>query len=272
MKKILFLLFIVLTGCTHPGGKQAETKPKPHTISWKKFQGNWLIKDYFDKIYSGVYVGSLSTAGYGLTEIRIDSAHRDSAWLFNEDDYAIRVPLKVIGNDSLLVRMNPVDSSCIYFNDKAGTLEVRSCDHIRKFGYYRVPDSLLSGTSPKSAFRKALNCAISRTSFVVYDPRLDQPHGTDASLDCDGNVHGLKNFRTFRIYVNAVLSNCRDVDRIDFSDGRKTYSFGLALVKNGIFLYHLKSMGKNTGKPYYMKGDFYLEMDRPVKKSQGKLT
>src|ERR1039457_2458411 len=224
MKKILLFLFIILTACTHSGGKQAETKLKPHSFSHKKFQGHWLIKDYFDKLNSGLYAGSLGTAGYGYTEILVDSAHHDSLWLFNEDDYTVKVRFKVIGDDSISVKNNTTDSSCISFSEKTGTLNIRSYNHIRKFGYYHAPDSLLSGPFPGSAFRRALNCAIARTSFVVYDPRLDQPHGTNASLDCTGNVHGLKNFKTFRIYVNVALSNCRDVDRIHFSDGKKTYS------------------------------------------------
>lgn len=266
MKKIVFILLILITGCSQSGGKHPERTPKKHTFSFKKFQGNWLIKDYFDKLNSGTYVGSLNTSGYGITEIMIDSAHHDSLWLFNEDDFTEKLPFKVIGDDSILVKMNPHDSSCISLNEKIGTLVVKSFTHARNFGYFHAPDSLLSGIYPKSAFRRVLNCAIARTSFIVYDPRLDQPHGTNASLDCLGNVHGIKNFKAFRIYVNEVLSNCRDVDRIDFSDGHKIYSFGLTLFRNGIFLYHLVPYGKNTGKPYFQKGSFFLELDRPFKK------
>jgi len=266
MKKIVFFLLVFITGCSPSGGKHSETNPKKHLFSFKKFQGNWLIKDYFDKLTSGTYVGSLNTSGYGITEIMIDSAHHDSLWLFNEDDYTEKVPFKVIGYDSIMVKMNPNDSSCISFIEKTGTLDVKSFIHARDFGYFHAPDSLLSGNNPKSAFRRALNCAIARTSFIVYDPKLDQPHGTNASLDCFGNVHGLKNFKTFRICVNEALSNCRDVDRIDFSDRHKTYSFGLTLFRNGIFLYNLVLYGKNTAKPYFQKGTFFLELDRLYKR------
>ena len=268
MKKIIFFLLVSLTGCIHSGGKHAGTMLKPHLFSFKKFQGNWLIKDYFDKLNSNTYVGSLNTAGYGFTEIRIDSAHHDSLWLFNEDDYTIKVPFKIIGDDSILVKMNPKDSSCISFIGKTGILEVRSYTHKRNFGYFHAGDSLLTGTNPKSAFRRTLNCVIAKTSYVVYDPKIHQPHSTNAILDCLGNVKGLRNFKTFRIYVNEVLSNCRDVDRIDFSDGKKTSSFGLVLVRNGIFLYQLVAYAKYTGKPYFQRGNFILELDRPFKKSQ----
>jgi hypothetical protein len=268
MNKIIFFLLVILTGCIHSGGKHTGTTLKPHLFSFKKFQGNWLIKDYFDKLNSGTYVGSLSTAGYGLTEIRIDSAHHDSLWLFNEDDYSIRVPFKVIGDDSILVKMNPNDSSCISFMEKTGILNVKSYTHKRNFGYFHAPDSLLSDTYPKSTFRMVLNCFIARTSYVVYDPKVHPFHSTSASFDCLGNIKGLKNFKTFRIYVNEALSNCRDVDRIDFSDGKKTSSFGLVLVRNGIFLYQLVAYAKYTGKPYFQRGNFLLELDRPFRKSQ----
>jgi len=266
MKKIVFFLLVFITGCSPSGGKHSETNPKKHLFSFKKFQGNWLIKDYFDKLNSGTYVGNLNTSGYGITEIMIDSARHDSIWLFTEDDYTEKVPFKVIGDDSIIVKVNSNDSSCISFIEKTGTLNVKSFTHARNFGYFHAPDSLLSGFYPKSAFRRALNCAITKTSFIVYDPKLDQPHGTSATLDCLGNVQGLKNFKTFRIYVNEALSNCRDVDRIDFSDGHKTYSFGLTLFRNGIFLYHLVLCAKNTGKPYFQKGTFFLELDRTIKK------
>jgi hypothetical protein len=268
MRKIIFFLLIFATGCIQPGGKHPETTVKKHVFSYKKFQGNWLVKDYFDKLNSGTYVGSLNTSGYGITEIMIDSAHRDSIWLFNEDDSTVKVTFKVVGDDSILVKINAKDSACIFFTGRTGTIEVISLNRIRKFEYFHAPDSLLSETFPKSAFRRALNSSIARTSFIVYDPRLDQPHGTNARLDYLGNVYGLKNFKTFRIYVNVKRSNCRDVDRIDFSDGKKTYSYGLALMRNAIFLYHLALLGKNTGKPYYHKGIFYLELDRVNEKKQ----
>ncbi len=266
MKKILLLVLIFITGCTGPGKKPAESSQKLPVLSHKNLQGNWLVKDYFDKLNSGGYAGSISASGYGITEVRIDSALHDSLWLFNEDDYTLKVPYKLLGDDSIRVRISPEDSACISFHPKTGVLDIKSLTHERNYTYFHAADTLLSGEMPPSAFRKALDCAIARTSFIVYDPRLDQPHGVSAMLDCSGNVHGLKNFKTYRIFVNEAKSDCRGIDRIDFSDGKKTYSFGMVLVKNGIFLYHLNQSGKSKGKRYYQKGDFYLELDRVVKK------
>ena len=248
-------------GCSRGGEKQAKAPEREIGFSYAKFHGNWLIRDYFDKINSRTYIGSLNTAGYGVTEIAIDSSHRDSLWLINEDLEFGKVPYRVAGNDSILVKMSPKDSSYIIFDDSSKTLFFRIDERYRNYQYFRANDSLLTGDNPASAFRKSFDGGFAG-SFVAYDPMLDQPHGIKVRFDCHGNVSGLKNFRTFRIYVNGDLANCVDLDRIDFSDGRKIHSYGMKLINNGFFLYKLVLATKAGEKPYYRKGDFFMEFRR----------
>jgi hypothetical protein len=262
MKLFLFTICILLMlGCSHGREKQGKAPERKIWFSYAKFQGNWLIRDYFDKIRSKTFIGSFNASGYGVTEIAIDSGHRDSLWLINEDLESGKMACRIAGNDSLLVKMSPKDSSYLVFNDTTKTLFFRIDQRYRYCQYFHANDSLLAGENPVSAFRKAFNSAFAG-SYVAYDPMLDQPHGINVRFDNNGTVYGLKNYRTYRIYVNGDLANCVDMDRIDFSTGSKIQSFGLTLVNKGFFLYRLVRDTKPGEKPYYSKGEFYMEFRR----------
>lgn len=260
MKKLLILSILVLCGCINqPSGRQNDTG-KNVPLSLQTYHGHWLIKPYFDSLNMDPFRGRLNTSDYGFTEIIIDSAHRDSVWLLNEDLEKVQVPVGITTGDSIQVRLTEKTSTWLVYNPGQGTLLLKIDERSRQNAYFCAPDSLISPGYPESSFRKALNCWLARHSYIAYDPLLDAPHGVKVRFDCNGNVYGMKNFKSFHIYVNGDMANCQGMDRIDLFDGQRTHSYGMVMVKSGVNLYHLVLMTKPGEKPWYRKGEFFLDL------------
>jgi hypothetical protein len=261
MRKYTLLLLVVLAACSGGNENKKSAPVEKPSLSFRKVQGNWLVKEYFDRLNSRSYVGSFGTSPYGITEIVFDSLSRDSVWVIDEEVSARKVRFTLAGVDSVGLSTGGGKNEFLYFDEKTGHLVLQKPGNRLPVRFFHSPDSMLTGSSPASAFRRSLNSALAG-HFNAYDPSRKKAGKSVVTLDRDGNVSGIGNYKTYHLYVNGPMANCRDADRIEFSDGRKTFSYGITAFINGYFLYKLKPGNKNEKGAKLEKGNFFMELDR----------
>jgi hypothetical protein len=266
MSKILLICLAILTGCVNSPPQDQEVKEEKPSLSLSSFYGNWVIKSYFDNLEREDFTGSLDASMYTFTEILIDPSLPDSLWLISEDRYKMKVPLVMMDSLTLQLTVNQDSRNILRLDPLKRALSFRMGDTTDEFIYTRVPDSLVSGDSETSSFREMVNCYLSRFNFTAYDPMLDAPHGVPCGFSCDGQVHGIKKYRNYRIRFYNGKTLPGELSQISLNDGRNGSEFGLMFYKKGIHLYHLIRISK----PYestirYRKGDLFLDLEKSKK-------
>jgi hypothetical protein len=257
LSKTLFLLMIFVAACSGPEKKQEPKTEGTPVYTMKGLEGDWLVKDYFDKLHSVNYTGSLSTAGYGITEIVVPGKG-DSLWIINEGVDRSILPVTLCGNDSVMVKTAANGGWCIFLDKKTSRLVLAEPSGKLRNGYFRVPDSLRTEGTPGSAFRNALQAAFAGR-YLVYGTGKAAAKARQVQFHANGTVTGL-NAKTYRIIVAGDEANIRDADRLDLSDGKRVHSYGMTRFRNGWFLYDLVPAQTNQGKPEFSKGRLVMEM------------
>ncbi len=262
MRRYLYLLLLVLFACSGPDEKSGAIKSERQEFSLKNPYGHWLIKEYFDNLRSMGYIGSLNTTHYGVTEIVFDSLKHDSLWLINEEVSISKLKQVNSGSgDTILVQESGKTRYRIVYNQKTKTLLLINPANSKIFHYFFAPDSICTGPAPGSAFRSSLNAVFAKHLFSAKDLFGKEGKRRDVRFGVDGTLAGAGKIKTFFIHVNGVEDNCRDLDRIDFFDGEKTYAYGMALFNQGFFLYSLVPVNGLLEKKIYKKGKVFMEFN-----------
>jgi hypothetical protein len=266
MRSLMVLCLLLFLGCSGTTLQKKETNEAVKQPSLVPFYGHWVIKPYFDNLEKEDFTGNLNASAYDYTEIVINPAVRDSLWLIKEDCFAEKVPVLFLDSVTVQLRMIRKTNTVVKFDLQRKLLTFRMDDTLPSYEYSRVEDSSVPREPDVSAFRNRVNCFLARTGYTAYDPLLDQPHGIPCSFSCDGQVKGIKKYRTFRLHFDQERPASGNFSRIMFSDGKNGAVYGLEMYKNGIRLYHLVI----TSKPYestirYRKGDLFLDLERSKK-------
>jgi hypothetical protein len=242
MKKLFFILFICsLVSCEQ---KVSQSQPKSLDSSASLFYGNWLLREYFDSLKPN-YQGSLSASQWGITELVFSPAFKDSVLFINEDLEISMEKIEIIADDTILLSLTDAPYNRIIYNERTKNLEYQIDERYPTYHFFKAPASLIELTPYPTAFRNKLNIFFADYEFVEI------PNKGTVYLHSGGYTRGLNEYTSYKITVNGDLDNIKDASRIEFSDEKKTDSYGFKLTEKGFDLYTLKLLTQPGEKPFY---------------------
>ncbi|POY35143.1 hypothetical protein C3K47_16300 [Solitalea longa] len=252
--KIHYLYFILVLlfffGCNNRP-KQTSTLAVADTvsISFSQFYGNWLCKDYMDEMYikrNSEYYHSINKYPPFL-ELIISEDLKDSVLVLNYEKKIKKVPIKVVGLDTLLVYQNSNQPLVFVYDKFTQHLSLKTSDS--KNPKKDRPDCIFekseakylqSGEDVSSTFDWAIN---ENTLSNTYAKAEDSTR-SNIVFHYDGTLSGLDEFEKFNVCaVNCIeLANKAHKNILYLATKNESTPFAWKISGNydTLFIYSLK--------------------------------